>query len=92
MDLYIAAMVCNGHFLIVDNFFDSGWKKACSGLFLIVDNFFECGWKKGQIILIFTVSLSNLKFSYSKIYYINSNNIFTIVKIFHCLHLEVFTD
>ena len=23
---------------------------------------------------------------------INSNKIFTVVRIFHCLHLEVFTD
>ena len=37
-------------------------------------------------------SISNLKYSYSKKYDINSNKIFKVVKVFHCLHLEVFTD
>ena len=34
-------------------------------------------------------SISNLKCSYSSSY---STKIFTVVKMFHCLHLEVFID
>ena len=37
-------------------------------------------------------SISNLKRSYLKKYEINSNKIFMVVRIFHCLHLEVFID
>ena len=37
-------------------------------------------------------SISKLKCFYSKNYEINSNQIFTVVKLFHCLHLEVFID
>ena len=37
-------------------------------------------------------SISNLKCSYSKKYKINSNKIFTVVKIFQCRDLEVFIN
>ena len=37
-------------------------------------------------------SISNLKCSYSKKHEVITNKIFTVVKIFHCLHLEVFID
>ena len=37
-------------------------------------------------------SISIFKCPYSKMHEINSNKIFTVVKIFHCLHLEVFID
>ena len=37
-------------------------------------------------------SISNFKCPYSKMHEINSNKMFTVVKIFHCLHLEVFID
>ena len=37
-------------------------------------------------------STSNLKCSPSKKFGVDLNKIFTVVKIFHCLHLEVFIE
>ena len=43
-------------------------------------------------ICILQKSISNSKCSCEKKYEINSNKIFAVVKMFHCLHLDVFID